>query len=80
MTDKITGANKYELPKRSRKEIIENNFIGGLSWSVGVFIGLTLLGVIVGFIVSKINLVPIIGEWLGDILQEATNGLKSPGK
>ena len=80
MEDKVTGANKYELPHRSRHEIMVNNFIGGLTWSIGAFIGIALLSVVVGLIISKINLVPIIGEWLSQILKEATRGLQSSGR
>lgn len=80
MEDKVTGANKYELPYRSRREIMVNNFIGGLSWSIGAFIGITLLSVAVGLIISKINLVPVIGQWLSQILQEATRNLQTSGK
>lgn len=80
MEDKVTGANKYELPYRSRHEIMVNNFIGGLTWSIGAFIGIALLSVIVGLIISKINLVPVIGNWLSDILKVATHNLQNSGK
>ncbi len=80
MEDKVTGANKYELPYRSRKEIMVNNFIGGLTWSIGAFLGIALLGFVVGLIISKVNLIPIIGSWLSQILQEATRNLQNSSK
>lgn len=76
--DKISGANKYELPHRSRKEIMFNNFIGGLFWSIGAFIGIILIVTLIGIIASKIHFVPIIGNWLGDVLKVATKNLKLP--
>ncbi len=78
MDDKISGANKYELPHRSRKEIMTNNFIGGFFWSLGAFLGIIIIGAIIGLIISKIKFVPLVGNWLGDVLKIATKDLKLP--
>lgn len=77
---KITNQNKYLLTQLNKKQIMVNNFIGGLTWSLGAFIGIALLSVFIGLIISKINLVPVIGGWLSDILKEATKGLQNSGK
>lgn len=77
---KATGANKYLLPYKTRRTIFVDNFLGGIAWSFGTFVGLAVLVIIAGFIISKINLVPIIGGWLGQILQEATSKVQFPVK
>ncbi|MDO8486957.1 MAG: DUF5665 domain-containing protein [Candidatus Curtissbacteria bacterium] len=78
MEDKVTGVNKYELTHRTKKEIMINNFIGGLTWSFGAFLGLILVGLVAGIIISKINLVPVIGNWLSQILNHAAQNLRTP--
>jgi len=55
-----------------------NNFLGGFSWSFGAFLGIIIVGLLAGLVISKINLVPIIGSWLGDILKHATQNLRIP--
>lgn len=52
---------------RSRKKMILDNFLGGLSWSLGVFIGGTIVVSILVFALSKVNLIPIIGDFISEI-------------
>lgn len=75
---KANGANKYLNPYKSRRGIMLDNFLGGLFWSLGTFIGLGLLTVAVGYFLSRIDLVPIIGKWMAQILQDATTRLQPP--
>lgn len=53
---------QYEKVTMNRKHIIVNNFIGGISWGLGATIGLAIILAILGFVVSKIDLVPVIGN------------------
>lgn len=76
--EKATGANKYLQPYKSRPKIFIDNFLGGLAWSLGTFLGLAILAATIGFFVSKINLVPIIGSWIAQILQDATSRIQPP--
>lgn len=75
---KATGSNKYLQPYKSRRAIMFDNFLGGLFWSLGTFLGLGLLTVIVGYFLSKIDLVPIIGKWMAEILQNTTTQIQPP--
>lgn len=52
----------FEKVERSKKQIIINNFLGGIAWGLGATIGLTALLAIIGFLVSKIDWMPIIGN------------------
>jgi len=49
---------------RSRWEILINNFIGGIGWSLGVIFGAGILIAVIGFFASKIDFIPIIGNWV----------------
>ena len=77
---KAIGANSYLNPYKSRKAIFFDNFLGGIAWSFGSFLGLAALALIIGFLVSKIDLVPIIGAWIAQILQDATSRLQLPSQ
>ena len=48
-----------------------DNFLGGLAWSLGTIIGGGILILIIGFVIGRIDIIPIIGGWLRDILNAA---------
>jgi hypothetical protein len=54
---------------RSKKDIFINNFIGGVAWGLGASLGLAVLIAIIGYIISRIDWVPIMGS----IVSEASN-------
>lgn len=54
---------------RSRREIFINNFIGGIGWSLGVIFGAGILIAAIGFFVSKIDFIPIIGNFVIQITE-----------
>lgn len=58
---------KYENVKRNLKEIIINNFLGGIAWALGATIGVTIVLTIIGFIANNINFIPIIGNFAAQI-------------
>lgn len=57
----------YENVKRSKKEMIFNNFLGGIFWGLGATLGATILLAILGFVLAKINLVPIVGDFVSQV-------------
>ncbi|MGH7202870.1 MAG: DUF5665 domain-containing protein [Candidatus Levyibacteriota bacterium] len=54
--------------KLSRKEIIVNNFLGGIAWALGATIGLSLIFTILGLIAKNVNLVPVVGSFVSEII------------
>lgn len=52
--------------------MILDNFLGGIAWSLGTLVGATIVIGLLGIILSKINLFPIIGTWINQII-EVTN-------
>lgn len=66
----------------SKKRIMFNNFLGGISWAIGTFVGLLIVVLIVGSIFSRINLIPIFGNFLSQVVNEAVknnpNLIESP--
>ena len=57
---------KYEQVTRSRKKIFINNFIGGIAWGIGATFGLAVFLAVSGFIIGKINLIPVVGTFVSD--------------
>ncbi|MGE5041585.1 MAG: DUF5665 domain-containing protein [Candidatus Levyibacteriota bacterium] len=53
--------------ENSPKHWIMHNFIGGFSWGVGSALGAALLVTILGFILTKINVVPMIGTFVSQV-------------
>ena len=62
----------------SRKQIVLNNFIGGLAWACGTLVGLALLVTIAGFILQRIDFNSILGEWLGGLIHQALQQVQPP--
>lgn len=59
--------------KMKKKDIIINNFLGGLAWGLGSVIGATLVvAILVGFLKS-INFVPIIGDFTHQVMQDVNS-------
>ena len=62
---------KYKRVEKSLGKMLLHNFLGGIAWSFGTFIGLGLLVLFISYFVSRIDFVPIIGDWVARILEEA---------
>lgn len=63
----------YDNVTLSRRKIIVNNFLGGISWGLGTTIGLSIFLAAVGIIVSRIDLIPIIGDWVSQIINSTVS-------
>lgn len=60
----------HEQVYRSKKDILVNNFIGGIAWSLGTLVGASLVIALIGYILSRVDFIPIIGAWITQIIQE----------
>ncbi len=65
------GTDHHYDIHRSRKKMLLDNFMGGIAWGFGTVVGGTLVILLIGYMLSKIELVPIIGDWVHAIIQEA---------
>ncbi len=62
---------KSENIYRSRKKMMLENFLGGISWSLGVWIGTTFVIALLVFLLSKIDFVPVIGDFVAKVMSHA---------
>lgn len=51
------------------KTIIIKNFLGGIAWGVGSLVGATVVVALIVAILKSINFVPLIGDFVTQILQ-----------
>lgn len=66
---------RYEAVKATRKELFISNFVGGIAWTLGATIGGAVILTILSLIFKNINLVPIVGSFVADIIKFIqTNG------
>ncbi len=68
------GTEHHNDIYRARKKILLDNFLGGIAWGLGTVTGgtlvLTVVIIVISYLLGKIELVPIIGEWVQAITQE----------
>jgi hypothetical protein len=56
--------DKYNAVKESRKDIFVNNLVGGIAWGLGATVGLAIVLTILGYVFSKFDTVPVVGEYV----------------
>ncbi|MBI3341548.1 hypothetical protein HY024_00335 [Candidatus Curtissbacteria bacterium] len=65
------GETTYMRPMLSRKQIMVNNFIGGIFWALGSVVGLSIIVTLVGVGLKQLHLNLIVGDWLSNVIQDA---------
>ena len=65
---KVELHTPHEKIQDSIKMILFRNFLGGIAWAVGITIGFSLLITILRFLSSSVDLVPLVGTFVSDIL------------
>lgn len=53
-----------EKINRPRKKMLLDNFLGGIAWSFGVTIGGAVTITIIAIVLSNINYIPYIGDFV----------------
>lgn len=54
--------------KLSKKEILLNNFFGGIAWSLGATVGLSFIFTLLGILAKHVNLVPFVGSFVSQVI------------
>jgi hypothetical protein len=61
--------DRIEKIYRSPKRIFLHNFLGGIAWSLGTLIGATIVLALLGFILAKIGVTPLLGGWIVRLME-----------
>ena len=72
----VTAGRGHSRVHISAGKIILNNFLGGLAWGFGTVLGATVVVGLVVLLLSKLNSIPIIGDFFSSILQAIQQGTK----
>jgi ABC-type amino acid transport system permease subunit len=54
-----------------------HNFIGGIAWGLGVTVGLALIAYILSLLVNIFGGLPLVGDWLANIVDVTLEALKT---
>lgn len=65
----------YKNVERSFGRMIIYNFFGGIAWGLGVLIGTTIIFALIAYFVTKIDFVPIFGEYAARVIENAQTNL-----
>lgn len=59
---------RHEEIHKTRTQIFFNNFLGGIAWALGATVGVSIVLGIFVFILSKINFVPVVGNFASNVV------------
>lgn len=52
---------------KAQKKIIFDNLLGGVGWAIGASLGFSLLLTLVSFILTQVNVIPVIGNFAAQL-------------
>ena len=58
-----------EIYHKRLHKILFDNFLGGIAWGLGVTIGAAIIIAFGGFILSQVNLIPVIGSFVAEVVK-----------
>lgn len=73
--EKLVEKYYIEINPSARVKFI-NGLLGGIGWGIGITLGTAIFLGLLGFIISKIDFVPIFGHFLSDVIKSSQSNLK----
>lgn len=68
---------KFEQTTKNLREILLNNFIGGLAWAVGVTVGFSLIIFLLANVFRNVGWIPFIGNFISDLTSYVLSNLQT---
>ena len=59
---------QYKAVFKNKREMMWNNFLGGLSWALGAIVGTAIILGLLSLLATQVNLIPIVGSFVSDII------------
>ena len=67
---------KYDQVQRGLKEILVNNFFGGIAWAVGATIGFSIIIFLLTNVFKNSNWIPFIGNFISELTKYVLSNLQ----
>lgn len=67
MSEDLDIREPVEKVYRSRGKMLLDNFLGGIVWSIGAWVGSAIIIALLLYFLSKVDLVPIVGDFLSNV-------------
>lgn len=64
------AVDNYNAINKSKKEIMLNNFLGGISWAVGTAVGASLIVGLITLVLTQLKNVDIIGPIIETVMEK----------
>lgn len=76
--DKEKVVEKYyiEVGQSNRKNFLRG-LVGGLGWALGISLGTAIIAILVSLIVKRIDVVPIFGQFIANVIKAAQQNLNA---
>ncbi len=72
MTDKtVDTAEKYLRVIDSKKHILVNNFLGGISWALGTIVGFLIISIISVMIIGQTGVLSKLSTWFSGVIENS---------
>lgn len=75
--DELAKLNSHKLIRvyNSEWKMMAFNFLRGIAMALGSIFGATVVLSVIMYLLSQIEVVPLIGEWVTEIIQQVQGGL-----
>lgn len=75
--EKVVEKHYIEINRSSRRNFVMG-FVGGVGWAFGATVGTAIIAYIISLLVKRVDIVPIFGQFIADVIKAAQQNLSSP--
>ena len=69
--NKPDTAEKYFRVITSKKNILFNNFLGGISWALGTIVGFLIVSIISVYLIGQTGALTNVSDWFSDLIENS---------
>ncbi len=75
--EKTVEKHYIEINRSSRRNFIMG-FVGGVGWAFSATVGTAIVAYLISLLVKRVDIVPIFGQFIADVIKAAQQNLSSP--
>lgn len=69
--------SKFEKVLKPLRDIVINNFVGGISWAIGVTVGFSLVIFLLAKVFKNAGWIPFVGNFITDLTNYVLTNLQN---